>query len=471
MKKDNVLYELIYDYYESRILFGYYRYGEQLLSVPQICTFFRMGRNTVLAALEKLEENGYIVTEERKVARIAYQADEAVFRENTARYFVPRREGILDFPCAGKLLFVPMWEAGLRNLKQGTGPALRSVSDVKSDAIPIPVNLYIDALRTFHNNLLLELYWQCLHYLNFLYPKRKVDKADEVVEKLSLQNTEDGLRQGFDYYYIHSQNRLLDFIAASEKEYHLEHTAQIPFRWRIYRRRPQVRYTLASRIIREILWEIYPVGSYLPSLPKMAEQYRVSVSTVRRTLAVLQSLGVTRTYMGIGTQVCLEPVDFDVLHATELRENLRLHGEGMQILALTVRGVTLYTLESAAEEKRERLLQEITNLHGKNSSILCIDVLLNFISGECPSAIIRECYGGLRELIAWGYILSAVLMGTGQLKADFTDITRQMEADLRAGDFTSFAGQWQSFVESRMDFFNSIFPFEDREQDSGSSLP
>ena len=42
MEKNNELNELIYEYYKSRILFGIYRYGEQLKSVPQICASFRM---------------------------------------------------------------------------------------------------------------------------------------------------------------------------------------------------------------------------------------------------------------------------------------------------------------------------------------------------------------------------------------------------------------------------------------------
>ena len=69
----------------------------------------------------------------------------------------------------------------------------------------------------------------------------------------------------------------------------------------------------------------------------------------------------------------------------------------MQILALTVRNVTHYTLESVKRERRKELLQTIRMLHDKNNSILCIDVLLNFISSECPSASLREIYGKLRE--------------------------------------------------------------------------
>lgn len=226
-----------------------------------------------------------------------------------------------------------------------------------------------------------------------------------------------------------------------------------------------MRYTLASRMIREIFWERYPVGSYLPSLPHMAEQYQVSLSTVRRTIDVLNAMGITRTYMGIGTKVCLEPVEIDLMNVSEIRENLRLHGEGMEFLSLTVRGVTLFTLESATEEKRKELEQNIAKLRGKTSGILCIDVLLNFISDECPSMVIRECYGKLRELTAWGYILSAILMRDGQLNRNFTDFISQLITDLRSGDFPAFADRWQSLIGNRTDFFYSKFPFRTPLQD------
>ena len=466
MKKDDGLSELVYEYYESRILFGHYRYGEQLLSVSQICSSFQVGRNTVLAALQKLEENGYIATEERKVARIAYQGTEDIFKKNIANYFVPRRDGILDFARGGQLLFMPVWQAGLQNLGLDT-QKLTYQNTVQSDTVPAPVKLYIDALRTFHNDLLLNLYWQCLRYLTFLYPRRKVDQSGsadhkynsgEAAEPVLTQYLVNDLDQSFDFYYVSIQYDVLAFIESASKKYNLEQVRQIPFQWIIYRQRPQVRYTLAARIIREILWGRCPVGSYLPSMPKLAEQYQVSLSTVRRTLAVLQTLGVTRTFMGVGTRVCLEPVDFRVLDASEIQENLRLHGEGLQFLALTVRGVTVYTLEAVTERKRDALAEEIRKLRGKTSSILCIDVLLSFIANECPSGIIRECYGKLRELVVWGYILSAVLLENGQLDFDFEHMMIQSEKDLQAGRLNAFADRWQSFIESRMNFFYLKFP-------------
>lgn len=459
MEKKDELYELIYEYYESRIRFGAYRYGEQLMSMPQICASFRLARNTVQAALDKLEKNGYIKTEERKVARVVYQGTEEMYRKSIAGYFVPRKEGILDIHYHGGLMFLPMWEIGVSALelelnRDGTEKQKKGEKEVVLAA----TKLYFDVLSTFHNGLALSLYWQILRYLNYLYPRRDEEMADLRIERQLSVNRLNDMKQGFDEYLVDTLRKVLQFIDSAKVTYHLEDADPIPFTWTLYRRRPQVRYTLASTIIREILWERYPAGSYLPSLPKMAEQYQVSLSTVRRTLDVLHSLGVTKTYMGIGTEVCLEPIDDDILNNSEIRENLRLHGEGMQILALTVRGVTLYTLQAVSGEKRQELLESIRKLQGKNNGILCIDVLLSFIADECPSAFVRECYGKLRELAAWGYIFSAVLMSTGQLNPDVAEFVSHMEKDLRNDDLEAFAGRWQSLIENRMAIFNSKFP-------------
>lgn len=464
MEKNNELNELIYEYYESRILFGIYRYGEQLKSIPQICTSFSVARNTVQIAFNRLEENGYIKTEKRKVARVVYQGDEELFRENIVKYFSQRKDGILDFQLSGNLMFLPIWEKGMQNIKLGMQNNTGGTNTEKKAASE-PTKLYVDVLNTFHNELMLGLFWQCLRYLSYFYPPRNDRKANYVVEDLLSMEKAANLKQETDAYYKHIYLKIMKFVEANCDKYHLEHVAQIPFAWAIYRQRPQVRYTLASIIIREILWDVYPVGSYLPSLPRMAERYQVSLITVRRTLEVLNSLGITRSYMGVGTKVCLESVDIDIMGKSEIRENLRLHGEAMQILALTVRNVTHYTLESVKRERMKELLHTIKMLPDIDNGILYIDVLLNFISSECPSAFIRESYGKLRELVAWGYIFSAVLMVTGQLENDSVDFIFQLENDLQTGNSSAFAGHWQSFIENRLNFFYEKFPLWNAPQD------
>lgn len=457
MDKNNELNELIYEYYKSRILFGIYRYGEQLKSIPQICTSFRVARNTVQTALNRLEKDGYIKTEKRKVARVVFQGTEELFRENVLNYFVLRRDGILDVQFNGNLIFSSIWEKGLQNLRSeiqnrtgGATPAEKAISE--------PIRLYVDVLDTFHNELLLSLFWQNMRYICYFYPPKNDRKANYAVEDLLSVETANRLKQETDEYYNNIYLDIMRFIEANCDTDPLEHEVQIPFTWTIYRRRPQRRYTLASTIIREILWDVYPVGSYLPPLPKMAERYQVSLITVRRTLEVLNALWITKTYMGVGTRVCLETVDIEMMDRPEIRENLRLHGEAMQILALTVRNVTHYTLESVKRERKEELLQTLRTLHDKSNGVLCIDVLMNFISSECPSASLREIYGKLRELIAWGYIFSAVILATRQKASNLNAFICQLEDALQTDDSDVFADLWQSFVEKKLNSFCKEFP-------------
>lgn len=68
MEKSSGLYLLVYDFYEARIRFGFYRYGDCLPSISHICGTFHLGRATVRAALALLETDGYIENRERRAA-------------------------------------------------------------------------------------------------------------------------------------------------------------------------------------------------------------------------------------------------------------------------------------------------------------------------------------------------------------------------------------------------------------------
>lgn len=56
-----------------------------------------------------------------------------------------------------------------------------------------------------------------------------------------------------------------------------------------------------------------------------------------------------------------------------------------------------------------------------------------------------------------GYILSAVMMKSGQLPPSPEAVLELSEKYLRAGRLYDFADAWQIFIESRMEFFNAHF--------------
>lgn len=438
MKKDTGLSRLVYDYFETRILFGRYLCGDRLPSIPQISEIFHLSCATVRAALACLESEGYISLEARKTAVILYQSDPDCFQEKAAQYYVPRKEGIRDLGQSGKYLFIPIWKEALR---QWENKQMEYRKGLKQD-VPMPIEIYT-VFRILDNRLLLNLYGESLRYIRFLFLMKKFG---EEWEGIAGERSLSSLDREFSNIYHRLEEKVSAFIDASTAAYGMGSGEQVPFRWDIYRQRPQLRYSLAAEIIQEVMAGGYAIGSYLPTLPEMEKKYNVSLTTVRRTLKILRLLGVIRSYHGKGTQVCMEPVEIDFT-LPEIREGLRLYRESLQVLSLTVREIMLYTLEAVSMEACLDLTGQLSKLQRDGRSFLCFEALLRFIYEKCPLAAVRECYGRLAGLTAWGYPFMLSRRQGKPLDLQYAGMVKQMEHHLRAGDKGSFSESCQRLFE------------------------
>ncbi|MDC7287124.1 GntR family transcriptional regulator [Blautia schinkii] len=446
MRSDSRIFKLVYEYYEARILYGFYRYGDSLPSITKICEIFYLAPATVRMALAQLEKKGYIKIDARKAARVIYDADPATFCENGARYFVPRKEGIMDLTYSGKLLFEPLWEAGLRRFEESEWDELRKEIIQPSDTqISMIVEFYIVALSALDNKLILNFYWEMVRYVCFPY-LGKEKRISLKLKDISKNEVISALRNVLENSYDTAVSNLFKFIDESRTRFHLENVEQIPFRWDIYRQRPQLRYTLVSDIIREISHGTYPKNTYLPSLPKMAEIYGVGQNTVRRALSILESLGVTKSYQGKGTLVSLNPSEID-FSRKEVEEGMRMYWESLQLLALTIRGVSVTTFQSVTKEELSHLAGEFSRVRHEGKSYLSFEIYFIFIEEKCPLAMVRECYGKLRGLLAWGYPFTLLRFGEQSLHDQYDEIIGLAEADLREGRLEEFGDNFRSLIE------------------------
>lgn len=472
MKSDNGLYKLIYEYFETRLLYGYYACGESLPSIARISAMFRMAPGTVRSALALLEKKGYIRIDARKTARVIYEVPETGVRENAALYFVPRRDGILDLEESGKLLLQPLWEEGLRRMDDKTWEALRrQLEEPSRGIVSMPASFYFTTLSNLNNRLILSLYWETIRYIRFPYLDNREEKetAGCRLGGMTREEAITALEDQFKASYGGAVSGLFSFIEDAEKEFSLKQVKQIPFSWDVYRNRPQRRYSLASRIIREIIHGSYPPGSYLPSLPRMADRYGVGLNTIRRALGILEDLGMTRSYHGKGTMVCPEP---EIIEAAgrEIREGIELYQESLQLLALTIRQVLLYTLFSAGEEVQKRLGESFSGYLQEGRGYLCFEICLSFIVEKCPLAIVRECYHRIRELLSWGYPFSLLRFKGKSLHSVYEECTKQAAEYLENGRPEEFADSWRRIVEAEESQFRAFIrdtfplPEEDREK-------
>lgn len=450
MKKDNALNRLVYEYYETRILYGYYEEGDCLPSIPKICAVFQLAPATVRQALGELEDQGYVKVDARKSARVIYRAGNRQFRENAARYFVPRERGIRDLSVSGQLLFEPLWEEGVRRWGgRDWERLLERMQKPSEGAVAMPVQFYILALRVLDNRLILNLYWETIRYIRFPYLAAK--KSPEVLpQALGERGDKDEiicfLRETFEKSYRESSDKFFRFIRQAALEFDIKDEEEIPFQWNIYRQRPQLRYTLASRIIREIIAGTYQTGSYLPSLPKLAQRYGAALTTVRRTVSVLENLGIVRAYQGKGIQICRGEAEINY-EKPDIQEGMRLYLESLQFLALTIKQAAAYSLVHTSPENRKYLAQEFLRLKEIQKSYMGFEIILSFICKKCPLDLVRETYGRIRELLNWGYPVTKIRLKSEDLHEKYMEKVTLAGNHLKEEKLDAFSEDWKQLLE------------------------
>lgn len=441
MKMESGLYQLVYEYFKARILYGFYGEGDKLPSAPKIGSTFHLAPATVRVALSALEQNGYIRQEERKTARVAYKTEPGQFRRQAAEYFVPRETGIRDLAESGWLILDPLWQAGLARWQDEDWDRLmQGLTESPLGLSSVTVEFFILALSGLKNQLALNLYWETVRYNRYPY-LRKFDERMPVFPELRGKPREEVLSflgEKFKQRDARELKELSAFISEARAQYALEKAAPVPFCWSIYRQRPQLRYTLVSQVIREILRGDFPVGSYLPTIPQMAKRYGVGANTVRRALSILSLLGVTRSFHGKGTLVCMEDKAIDFSNR-EIAAGFKLYRETMEILSLTSRQVALSVLQAVSSQTLQELQKKLTELEKQGKCYFCFELFSSFIEQNSGSLFVKECYGKFRDLMVWGYPYVRMRVGEKNLDAEYRGDLSSMKKSLSRGELEGFA--------------------------------
>lgn len=159
----------------------------------------------------------------------------------------------------------------------------------------------------------------------------------------------------------------------------------VSFRWNAYQKSNQRCYSLAMELLYTISRSC-SAGDFLPAPAVLAKENGVSVSTIRRTLALLNQLGATQSINGVGTQVLktensAQNCDFS---QPIIQKRLIDFTHSLHILMLTCRACTEATFSSISPASfrlcREQL-NELKSIHKHETVVL---PLLASLSGLRP---------------------------------------------------------------------------------------
>lgn len=423
MKQSQNLYEYLYQVLKLQFLSGAFMPGQTFPSQRELCIQYNVGITTVRKVLKILDQEGYIRTAQGQPSIVTCQTSEKEY----ISFLVKRRSGIADAFKGLELLMPVLYREGAKHCGEPEFKYFRKLLGEISEQMTLAglykqANLFMTGLlRPLNNQLIMDLELDSENYLHIPYiPIPGVDNPFALSpERLRvwMQNAIHQIenRQFEDFY----AGTVLLYQASGERvDHYLRDLSSYTDEWEqtgdtVHWFRTKDRCELYARltmtIIRRIVNGEFDGQKYLPSIPRLMEEYGVMKDTASRAVALLNSLGFARTIDKKGT-VALNgttaingSVDFS---EPVIRERLTHFMDALQIVALTA-GSCASSFSSVPGNLAPFMEARLSAARGSRTCPLLFQILMNSFIQMLPCHSLRYIYGQLDELIIWGHYLQA----------------------------------------------------------------
>lgn len=457
MQNNQGFANLIYEYFVVRFHFQYYKYGDSLPTIDTLCSEFSVSSLTIKSAYKRLQDEGYISRSHGRCAKVIFQQSGLEMKTYAVRFFQERRSTFSDLNQSSALIIMPMLVKGFRLMDDSGFEYLEWLSGQPNPEDQIRFYSYI--LQKTQNPLALNLFWEAALFFGLPFPMQ--------YEGHTLYDGEEGRKRLQDLIACgKSGNRDLIYQAhhafqrdVSEKilnyiQKRIPPAAQDSgkgFTWNIYRDRPQICCRLAGRVMHDVCQGGYRSMDFLPPYEKMAEKYNVSVSTMRRTVHLLNQLGFTQSINGKGIRIlfmcdCGDEEDIDLTHPV-IRQNIAYFIQSFELLAESCREVIHITLESLSGKEKDELTDMLEDSLSTGLYILSSQSIFTFTAEHSPLQGIREIYGKLYSLNLWGYPLKKFRKRMPDFDSAIRAFTENFLYALRENDMDKCSETISSFMK------------------------
>ena len=416
MKPQETKFTFIYNEIKQYILEGQIPPGNALPSSRMYCEQFHVSRYTINRVFDALRAEGLVDIQPR-LAPIVVSKKDTYNSSNTVFEILKQRECILQVYQTFALILPSLMVFALQGCDVEIMPHYKQAMKAlrlgyASGGWSSPSKLGYNILRIGGNSLFSELYStfglynklaffaEDCPYFSKHFLQGSMSVTSVIVDTLKGDDPLTNYNQLSDIY-----QELTDSIEHT-LNYLSETTPKCPartglkFSWNPMRGQDYYYSKIVDDMNLKIGLGEYSVGIYLPYEKQLANQYDVSLSTVRKALSELEQRGFVKKLNGKGT-IVIEPDDTKLhqlaLNSGHVEKALRyLHA--LQLMVLIIRPAAL---AAAARFTREEL-DELTDRFTSPGSIHLADILdaiLKHTTLEPLYVILSET----NHLLEWGH--------------------------------------------------------------------
>lgn len=403
------LYILIYGYLLTRIRYGFYPKGEYLPSIHKLSRLFGVSTMAVRKAVELLEQKGYITSSGNRRTIVIYDAYDPQ-RELPESAFLSDRE-LKTIHQSFDLIFPQIFYYGLTACDDAMLRELHQILDQPTNAWDAPTVVFLSGItEALRNPLLLDLYYDVML---FTYPSHLSKMArDPVFWEQAYKKLHEKFKNLLTLRENGHMDALWDLVQKTYPEFPVVYsdekadTHTDTYRWG----KIQICHSTAKKLLLRIYTGEYPSQTFLPSARLLAEEFSIPEITMRRSISLLNDLGVTESVNGVGTKV-LSPVQSLKMIKWEnpaVRKNIALYLESLHILTVTCRPLICTAFPLISQESREYAIEEIRIAQNTGKHGVVIGVCLMTLIEAAGLTALRRIYEKLMDLLIWGQTLSCM---------------------------------------------------------------
>lgn len=466
MKDTQELYQIVYEHYADKIRFGLYREGDSLPTIEKISEQFNISVNTTRQSLINLERDGYVCLTRGRPAIVTVSYSDEECRERYIEHFTARHDALDELRAFLPEIFAKTLLHAFYFMKPKDSQKLMDMllQTRLEDSLPFfdPLRFVLSSL----GNPLLE----SMHLGASMFTHLSQKKMSTIGLPYDL-GTFAAFLNNFSQLssYKASEDftgmcqvitKVCDLLSEQIGRLNREVTDrfgknpdQLPFVWHIQVGRPQVYYNVAVQIIIEVRKGVYKNEEFLPTPAILAEKYGVSLISIRRTIALLNSVGLTETINGRGTRISLyrKPLKSLDLSSPGTRKSLLFYLMGLQLITINVRTVAQESFEEITPERMEEIIRLYEREAQNGQYLFTHGQILKTVFYSHKNSEIRAIFSPLIHIMSWGIPLNYLGASDMAAKGDALSLLINL---LQSGDKEGFAHQleqnsWNILVRER----------------------